>query len=290
MKNDFAKYMAGLLLFGANGVIASFIALDSRQIVLLRAVLASALLLVIFFLSGKRFSMLKNRRDIFLIAVSGAAMAADWLFLYEAYDRLGVGLSILINYTGPAIVIALSPFILKEKITAKKLCALFSALLGAVFISGSAVSGGTDIRGIVCAAASAVAYAVMVLSNKLTAEIKGSDNSTLQVLFTTAVVIVYSAFKGSFSMDIAPSDYLPIIVLGLVCTGLACHLYFSSIGGLSAQTVGVCGYLEPLFSVLLSALVLHEALSAMQALGAVLIIGGALYGEINFPKKHKRAV
>ena len=56
MKNDFAKYIAGLLLFGANGVIASFIALDSRQIVLLRAVLASALLLVIFFLSGKRFS------------------------------------------------------------------------------------------------------------------------------------------------------------------------------------------------------------------------------------------
>ncbi len=270
------RYLASLLLFGANGVVASFIALGSGQIVLLRSLLGSLTLLALFYLGGGRLSGLGNRRDTLLIAVSGAAMAADWLLLYEAYARIGVGLSILINYTGPAIVIALSPLVLKEKLTAGKLCALASALCGAVLISGRAVTGGADGVGIICAALSAVAYAVMVLSNKLTVRIKGTDNALLQMLFTCAAVVLCSVADGDVKMSVPASGLLPILLLGVVCTGLACRLYFSSIGGLPAQTVAICGYLEPLSAVLLSALVLGERMSSVQLLGAALIILGSL--------------
>jgi drug/metabolite transporter (DMT)-like permease len=280
MKKDSTKYLVSLLLFGANGVVASFIALGSGQIVLLRSVLGSALLLTLFYIGGGRLSGLKNRRDVRLIALSGAAMAADWLFLYEAYTRIGVSLSILINYTGPALVIALSPLVLREKLTMRKLCALALALIGAVLISGRVVSGGMDVWGIACAALSAVAYAVMVLSNKLTTEIKRSDNALLQILFTTAVVAVYSALRGSFAMNIAASDWLPILLLGFVNTGLGCFFYFSSIGGLPAQTVAICGYLEPMSAVLLSAIILGERMSPVQILGAALILAGAGIGEM----------
>lgn len=95
------RYVPALLLYGANGVVASFIALESGQIVLLRCVLGSLTLLALFYLGGGRLSGLGDRRDLALLAVSGAAMAADWLLLYEAYARIGVGLPILINYTGP---------------------------------------------------------------------------------------------------------------------------------------------------------------------------------------------
>ena len=271
------KYISALLLYGANGVVASFIALESGQIVLLRCALGSLTLLALFYLGGGRLSGIGNRRDLTLLAVSGAAMAADWLLLYEAYARIGVGLPILINYTGPAIVIALSPLILREKLTAGKLCSLALAMCGAVLISGKAVSGGTDTVGIVCAALSAVAYAVMVLSNKLTTQIKGADNALLQMLFTCAVVVIYSVLRGEVKMSIAASDLLPILLLGIVCTGLACRLYFSSIGELPAQTVAICGYLEPLSAVLLSALVLGERMSPVQLLGAALIILGSLF-------------
>ncbi len=281
------RYILSLLLFGANGVAASFIALDSGQIVLLRSLLGSATLLTLFYLGGGRLSALRDRRDLLLLAVSGAAMAADWLLLYEAYARIGVGLSILINYTGPALVIALSPLVLREKLTAGKLCSLALALCGAVLISGKAVSGGTDTMGIVCAALSAVGYAVMVLSNKLTTRIKGSDNALLQMLFTCAAVALCSLLRGETSMSIAASDLLPVLLLGIVCTGLACRLYFSSIGGLPAQTVAVCGYLEPMSAVLMSALVLGERMSPMQLLGAALIISGTLFsGTLGQP--HRR--
>ena len=54
---------------------------------------------------------------------------------------------------------------------------------------------------------------------------------------------------------------------------------FSAIGDLPAQSVAICGYLEPLFAVLLSVLILHETMTPLQAAGAFLIIGGAVFGE-----------
>ncbi len=270
------RYLSALLLYGANGVAASFIALGSGQIVLLRSLLGSLTLLALFYLGGGRLSGLSARRDLGLIAVSGAAMAADWLLLYEAYARIGVSLGMIINYTGPAIVIALSPLVLKERLTARKLACLGLALTGAVLISGKAVSGGTDAVGILCAALSAAAYAVMVLSNKLTTQIRGTDNALLQVLFTTAAVTVYSAVRGDLAMEISASELPAVLLLGIVCTGLASWLYFSSIGELPAQTVAVCGYIEPLSAALLSAIILGERMSPVQLLGAALIIGGSL--------------
>ena len=121
-------------------------------------------------------------------------MAADWLFLFEAYAQIGVSLGMLINYCGPAIVIAASPIVLKEKISRAK----------------------------------------------------------------------------------------------VINTGLGCFFYFSSIGKLPAQTVAVCGYIEPLSAVLLSTIVLKERMLPLQFLGAALIIGGALFGEITVRESGKK--
>ena len=74
-------------------------------------------------------------------------------------------------------------------------------------------------------------------------------------------------------------DWLPILVLGILNTGIACYLYFSGLGRLPVQSAAVCGYLEPLSAVILAAVVLHEVLSPLQLLGVVLILGGALFAE-----------
>ena len=47
-------------------------------------------------------------------------MGASWMFLYEAYQQIGVSLASLLYYCGPVIVMVLSPLIFKEKLTAPK--------------------------------------------------------------------------------------------------------------------------------------------------------------------------
>lgn len=279
MKRSYLKYFAGLLLFGSNGVVASFIPLTSYEIVLLRSVLGSAALLALFYLTGHRLRGLGQKRDLLFVALSGAAMAADWLLLFEAYAQIGVSLGMLINYTGPALVIALSPLLLKERIRPAKVVALAAALAGAVCISGQAVGAGMSAWGLLCAGLSAAAYALMVLFNKLARSIKGTENALLQLLCATAVVAVFVGCRQGFAMDIPAGAWGPILWLGIVNTGLGCFCYFSAIGGLPAQSVAVCGYLGPLFAVVLSVVVLHEAMTPLQVLGAALIVGGAVFGE-----------
>ncbi len=279
MKKSYLKYFAGLLIFGSNGVVASFIPLSSYEIVLLRSVLGSAALLGLFFLTGHRLTVPERKRDLAFVALSGAAMAADWLLLFEAYAQIGVSLGMLINYTGPALVIALSSLFLKERIRPAKVVALAAALAGAVCISGQAAGAGVSAWGLVCAGLSAVGYALMVLFNKLAKGVAGMENALLQLLCATAVVAVFVGCRQGFAMDIPAGAWGPILWLGIINTGVGCYCYFSAIGGLPAQSVAVCGYLEPLFAVVLSVVVLHEAMTPVQVLGAALIVGGAVFGE-----------
>lgn len=81
-------------------------------------------------------------------------------------------------------------------------------------------------------------------------------------------------------MRIVPSSILPIFILGLLNTGVGCYFYFSSIGELKVQTVAVCGYLEPLSAVLFSVIFLKETMLPLQIIGGMLVIGGAMTGEL----------
>lgn len=80
-------------------------------------------------------------------------------------------------------------------------------------------------------------------------------------------------------MPSTPEDWVWVMLLGVLNTGIGCYLYFSSIGKLPVQSVAVCGYLEPLAAVVFSVSFLKETLLPWQAVGAALIIGGALLGE-----------
>lgn len=253
--------------------------MNSYEIVLLRSLLGSAMLIVIFVLTRRKLTAWQHKKDLLFIALSGVAMAADWLFLFEAYAQIGVSLGMLINYCGPAIVVALSPILFKEQVTWQKCAALAAALIGAFFISGQAVMEGIRIGGLVCAGLSAFSYAAMVIFNKMSRQVVGMENAMLQLFFTFVAVAIFVGFKQGFYLELAYGDLLPVLWIGLLNTGVSCYFYFSSIGRLPVQTVALCGYLEPLSAVILAVVFLHETMLPLQIAGALLIICGALFGE-----------
>lgn len=285
MKRDLLKYILGLLLFGSNGVVASFIHLQSHEIVLLRSLLGGLFLLGLFFLTGGRFTVRQHKRDTIYVILSGAAMAADWLLLFEAYARIGVSLGMIINYCGPIIVIICSAFFFSENITAKTLLALSAALTGAVLISWQGVQSGIDMLGLLLAILSAFAYAAMVILNKMSKNVTGMQNATIQLTATCVFVLLYVCIKNGLHIAVTAESVLPVLWIGIINTGLGCYLYFSSISSMSAQTVSVCGYLEPLSAVLFSVLILHETMLPLQILGGVLILGGSVIMNIHNPAK-----
>lgn len=280
MKNKlpFLKYLMALLMFGTNGIVASHISLSSYEIVLLRTFIGSLFLIAIYFITGCKLSFYKNKKQSAFLAVSGIAMGASWMFLYEAYAQIGVSISSLLYYCGPVIVMALSPLLFNEKLTLLKIVGFIAVLMGVFLINGN-VSVQLNKSGILCGLMSAVMYAFMVICNKKAKDITGLENSMLQLLVSFLTSAVFVGIKQGYAMDIQAESVLPIVILGLVNTGVGCYFYFSSIDKLPVQTVAVCGYLEPLSAVMFSSLLLNEQLTTLQIIGAILIIGGAICGE-----------
>ena len=85
MKTAYFKYILALLLFGSNGIVASFIDLSSYEIVLLRTLIGSLLLIAIFFLTREKLTFYRHKRQFVCLALSGVTTGASWAFLYEAF-------------------------------------------------------------------------------------------------------------------------------------------------------------------------------------------------------------
>ena len=287
MKNAYFKYVAALLLFGSNGIVASHIALSSYEIVFTRTMIGSLLLVLLFAFSRQKPQIGRNRSHLVFLIISGVAMGASWMFLYEAYVQVGVSIASLAYYCGPVIVMILSPILFREKATAAKVLGFIAVLVGMFFVNWQALLQGKTAWGLACGALSAVMYAFMVIFNKKAESVTGLENATWQLIVSFITVAIFVGLKQGWSISIAPGNLLPILFLGLVNTGIGCYFYFSSIGRLPMQTVAIIGYLEPLSALLFSAALLGEKLGPAQVAGAVLILGGAAFGEF-FGQKQLR--
>ena len=279
MRKDFWKYIAGLLIFGSNGIVASHIHLSSYEIVYLRSGIGGVVLVLFFLLMRQGCKALQYQKEFIFLALAGAALGCNWLFLYEGYQEIGVGTATLMCYCGPVIVMALGPVLFQEKLTRNKCLGFLAVFLGILCINGQAFQEGKTLWGLFCGAMAWVTYAVLVICNKRAEHITGLENSMFQTICSFLVVAVFMLHQQGLAVDIPQGDWGSVLLLGLVNTGIGCYLYFSGISRLPVQTVAICGYLEPLAAVVLSAILLGEGMGALQILGTVLILGGAIFAE-----------
>ncbi|MBR5902615.1 MAG: DMT family transporter, partial [Clostridia bacterium] len=68
-------------------------------------------------------------------------------------------------------------------------------------------------------------------------------------------------------------------------TGVCYALYFLSLKDLSAQSSSILSYIDPVFAVVLSAVLLKEPMTPQTAIGAVLVLGSMLISELQLKKK-----
>lgn len=280
MNKSYLKYFSALLLFGSNGIVASYISLNSYEIVLSRSFIGSLFLIAIFVFSKSKPQFWKDKKQFLFLSVSGVAMGASWMFLYEAYAQIGVSVATLACYCGPVIVMALAPIVFKEKITFTKIIGFLSVLFGMLCVNGAALAKDGLSWGLICGILSALMYALMIIFNKKAVGIQGLENSMWQLTAAFITVAIFTGIKQGAAVSVSRESLVPILFLGIINTGVGCYLYFSSIQKLPAQSVAICGYLEPLSALFFSALFLQERLTALQAVGAILILGGAAFGEL----------
>ena len=271
-------YILAMLIFGTNGYLVAHLSLQGSQIVLVRTLIGGLLLTAIVLLRGgfDREAVRAEWRDLLF---GGVALGLNWVALFTAYRLLNVSLATLIYYAGPMLVLLFSPLLFRESLTPQKIAAVAIVAAGLFCITGSITSAGMSLTGVLAAVLSALFYASLIIFNKRIVKTGGMQTAALELDVAFVVVLIYVLLTAGIPRPLK-ADIPYLLVLGLVNTGIAYMLYFTGLQKLPGQSVALISYVDPVSALVFSALLLHETMTPLQVLGAVLIIGGALLGEL----------
>ena len=276
-------------VFGTIGIFVRWIGLPSSVIALVRGAVGAAFLLLLARFRHAPIDRAALRRRWQLLLLSAAMMSFNWITLCDAYRYTTVATATLCYYMAPIFVTLISPVLLKERLTARKLLCVFLALAGMVFVSGvpqSGLPGPSEAKGILLALCSAALYAGVILINKYLAGVPAYDRTLLQLACAAAVMIPYILLTEDLSaMSVTPLGAVLLLIVAVFHTGWCYALYFGSMTVLSAKTVALFSYIDPIVAILLSALLLREPLGWSGILGAALVLGSTLVSELPVPGK-----
>lgn len=281
------KLSLSMLIFGTIGIFVKYIPLTSSTIAMTRGYMGAAFLLFIMLLTGKKPSLPAIKKNAIALLISGAAIGVNWIFLFEAYNYTSVAVATLCYYMEPVLLIVFTPFVLKQKLSTKKILCVPVALVGMILVSG-VLSGKQEVSlvGVALGLGAAVLYTSVVLTNRFLTDISAYDSTLIQLFVAALVITPYNLAVGmqpTGNVDL--KGVMMIVVVGVLHTGLTYYLYFSSMNHLPSETVAIYSYIDPAFAILLSVFLLKETMTVSGIVGAVLILGACMISEIEFKRK-----
>ena len=283
--------VSSMVIYGTIGIFRRLIPVSSGVLACSRGIIGALFLLLLLRVRGRKLRWNMGGRTAGLLALSGAVMGFNWILLFEAFNYTSVATATLCYYMQPVIVILVSPLYLGERLTGKKLLCVACAVLGMFLVTGLPGAAGAagaaghtpaeHLRGVACGLGAAALYAGVIMVNKKGGPVDMWERTIIQ-LFTAAVVLIpYLILTENFSeIRLTGVQTGLVLILGIVHTGIAYALYFGSMGGLKAQTIALFSYIDPVVALILSAVILGEALTPAGMIGAVLILGAALFSEL----------
>ncbi|OZI33910.1 EamA family transporter [Bordetella genomosp. 10] len=220
--------------------------------------------------AGPRPTGLLVVRGLLLCAVATCYMTAlIWMPLSEATA---------IYFTAPLIMVALSPWLLRERVRALQWLAVAVGFGGMLLV----VRPGGDLPwiGTALMAAAAICYALFQLATR---RLAGQTPGYVQFASTTAICWVGAALPAPFfplAATPGAGELLALLALGL-CSGIAQVLLIVAFQRVAASTLAPLNYLQVPMAVAYSTFLFNRPPDLEAAAGIVLICGAGLFLALN---------
>ncbi len=219
-------------------------------------------------------------RHLGLLAFSGLALAANWLFFFKAVATTTVSNAVLSYYAAPVIVAMTAPVLLKERLESLTLVATlisFGGVAVMLYQPGQGLSG-TDLAGIGYGLIAAAFYAMVTITGRWLSGVTATRLVLVQTLVASAVLLPAVLLSPGLAaaMFSAPAGAIGLLaVVGVVHTALALVLYFVGLAHVKVQHVGVLAYLDPVSAILFALLFLGERPTLVSLVGGAMVLGGS---------------
>ncbi|MFP3346980.1 MAG: EamA family transporter [Sulfolobaceae archaeon] len=232
------------------------------QMVMIRSLVSSILIL----------PLIKIRRIIDFPSILLGIIAVTF---YETYiytiNYLGASLSAVFLYTAPLWVLLYSLISKSEEINIRKIAASFSVFLGVYLMYLSNIT----LKDLYLGLASGITYALLIIQSRRL-QLRRMTNTEIiasQSLWSFPFSLIF-LFFNSFDLTIA-SIYTGVY-LALFATLLPYYFFYKGMGKSDSITATVISTLEPVFTIFLAFVILHQVLTFLQVLGSLVIIVSAI--------------
>ncbi|MBU5265100.1 DMT family transporter [Bacillus atrophaeus] len=290
------QFILSMIIFGTMGLVVRYIDLSSSETALLSSSIGCLFLIFVFIIMKKTIPWKLVKANAYILFLSGIALGGNWIFLYQSYDHTTLTNATLGYYFAPVFVMILSPFVLKEQLSVKKMVCIGVAIIGMLLIVGNGISasGTDDLLGIFFGLVAAAFYAALMLLNKFIHHMGRLEITIIQLGLTALLLLPYVFFTEGFGIFGVSGASVPfIIILGIVNTGIGFWLFFSGMQKLKGQSIAMLSYVDPFVAILISAIILQEQMTIVQMLGGALLLGSTFVSEnksITFSKTIKENI
>ncbi|HCT90347.1 MAG TPA: EamA/RhaT family transporter [Lachnospiraceae bacterium] len=227
----------------------------------------------------------EDRKELLLVGILGYFLSNAALLLGIQYAN--ASFSSLINALSPIFISLFAMLFLGERMPKKDVASLGTAVAGAAVIIGNP-GGGISGFGIFCCVFSLIVWSYTTVHIKRLAArydpilVTGSGMG-IAALFSLPSSLVFMRVTGT-SVEITPSLLLPIAYICVVCTAVSHLLWNRALAKTEATYCASFYPVQPLTSMLLGILLLHEKLTVNFIIGAFLVLAAMLLHAI--PEKH----
>ncbi|ATC93242.1 DMT family transporter [Pseudoalteromonas tunicata] len=265
---------SAVFLFGGTALFAKLIGLPAIDITVYRTAVAAIALLTLMLISKKQIR-LSNKKDYAIAVFLGIIIGLHWITYFGGMQLAGVTIGVIAFFCYPVITVFLEPFITKTTPKLSDFICACIVCLGIYLLVPQANLGNDVTLGIALGVISAFFFALRNVTHRHYFSRYGGPHTMLYQ--TLVACIMLSLFVEVPPSEVTDTDWLLILLVGVVFTALPHSLFASSLQHLSAKTAGLISCLQPLYGSILAWLILHEEANLSTILGGLLVVSAAFY-------------
>ena len=268
-RQAYLRLHACVILWGVTAILGRLISLPALQLVAWRMALVVGVLLVV----RKTWSGLRvmSLHSFFVFSGIGCVVAGHWFAFYTSIKISNASIAVSCLGLGSIFAAIIEPVVMRRPHERAELLLGILAVPGVVLIVG-----GVPLQmrlGIVVGVVAALLSAIFTTLNKRFATNNNPFAITCVEMAAGVVVLGIPAVLGGLAMP-TPMDAVWLLVLAVACTLLPFVVWIQSLRYVSAFTTLLMLNLEPVYAILLAAVLFkeYEDLTPLFYIGAGIVL------------------
>lgn len=274
-----------MLFISTSGALGRYIDLPVPVTIGLRAILA--LFFLLLYCKWKGISLVIQKKHLLTVLTSGLLMGLHWLTYFYALKLSNVAIGMISLFTYPILTAFLEPLLLKTKLQKAHLMLGLLVLLGIYFLVPSFDLENKYTVAVAVGVLSALFYALrnLILKTKV-----ASYNGSMLMCYQMGVVglLLIPTFI-SVELESIINQWQGIAALALITTAIGHTLFLNSFKHFSITTVSILSSVQPVFGIVIGAVLLREIPTINTVIGGVFILSSVVIESIRSSRRINRS-